>query len=144
MFIFLALENMKIYLVGGLILALIGIVAVATANYIEEQHTLALLRIRGTPPKYIWRFLMAMFISPAILGVILGAGSALIAGYGVAGYLWKLREIRTVVAFLKTHMVVSAAAIEIIVVIMALLIAVATGFNSWVFRSSAREHIQKG
>ncbi len=79
MFIFLALEDMRIYLIGGLILALIGMVAVATANYMEEQHTLALLRIRGAAPRYIWRYLMAMIISPALLGLLLGGVSALIA-----------------------------------------------------------------
>jgi hypothetical protein len=144
MFIFLALENMRIYLVGGLLLALIGIVAMATANYMEEQHTLALLRIRGTAPKYIWRYLMAMFVSPALLGVILGGSAALVTGFGLADYLWKLREIQTVVGYLRTHMVISSLVVEIILLILALLVCVATGFNAWVFRASAREHIQKG
>ncbi len=144
MFIFLALENMRIYLAGGLILALIGIVAMATANYMEEQHTLALLRIRGTSPRYIWRFLMAMFISPALLGLILGGLAALVAGYGLADYLWKLREMQSVIMYLRTHLVISSLAVEILFLILALIVAVATAFNAWVFRRSAREHIQNG
>ena len=50
MYIFLARQNVQIYLLGGLMLALIGIFAVAYANYVEDRRTLALLRIRGAGP----------------------------------------------------------------------------------------------
>ncbi|MGH9200025.1 MAG: FtsX-like permease family protein, partial [Vicinamibacterales bacterium] len=41
MYISLALANMRIYLVGGLLLALVAILAIATANYVEDRRTLA-------------------------------------------------------------------------------------------------------
>jgi len=143
MFIFLALENMRIYLAGGLLLAVIGILAIAMTNYTEERHTLALLRIRGTPPGMIWRILLAMLTAPALLGVILGGLVALIAGYGLANYLWKLREIETVVGYLPTHLVVSALTLEITLWIIALLVAVASLFSLWVYRSTAHESVQE-
>ena len=50
MYIYLARQNVQIYLLGGILLALIGIFAVAYANYVEDRRTLALLRIRGAGP----------------------------------------------------------------------------------------------
>ena len=55
MYISLALANMRIYLIGGLVLALVAILSVAMANYTEDRRTLALLRIRGASPVAMWR-----------------------------------------------------------------------------------------
>ena len=88
MYISLALANMRIYLVGGLALALIAILAVAMANYAEDRRTLALLRIRGAAPVTMWRFVVAMLLSPALVGLALGAASALLAGFGLANYVF--------------------------------------------------------
>ena len=60
MYIFLARQNVQIYLLGGLILALIGIFSVAYANYVEDRRTLALLRIRGAGPADVVRFFCRM------------------------------------------------------------------------------------
>ena len=72
MFIALALANMRIYLVGGLALALIAILAIAMANHAEDRRTLALLRIRGASPRDLWRFVVATLLSPAMLGLVIG------------------------------------------------------------------------
>src|SRR5262249_37378993 len=56
MYVFLARQNVQIYLLGGLLLALIGIVAVALSNYAEDRRTLALLRVRGCGPGHLLRF----------------------------------------------------------------------------------------
>jgi hypothetical protein len=144
MFISLALENLRIYLIGGLILAFIAIMAIALANYTEDRRTLALLRIRGASPSHIWRFLVSMLFSPALLGLVLGAAVALVAGYGLTNYVWELREIRTVVQLLPTRLVVSPLTVGIGGLLLVMMIAVATIFSSWVFRSSARENVQEG
>lgn len=144
MYIFLALENIRIYLVGGLLLALIGVVAIAMANYAEERHTLALLRIRGVSPGNIWRFLLAMMLSPALLGLILGSGAGIAAGYGLANYLWKLREIQTAVEFLPTHLIISAFTVEVMIFLLVFLVGVASLFSFWVFRKTAQEVMQEG
>ena len=141
MYISLALANMRIYLVGGLALALIAILAVAMANYAEDRRTLALLRIRGAAPVTMWRFVVAMLLSPALVGLALGAASALLAGFGLANYVWKLREIRTVVQLLPTRLVVDALAAWVALVVMCLLVGVASGFSWWVYRDTARAGI---
>jgi len=142
MYISLALANMRIYLIGGLVLALIAILAVAMANYAEDRRTLALLRIRGAAPVTMWRFVMAMLLSPALVGLALGAASALLAGFGLANYVWRLREIRTVVQLLPTRLVVESLAVWVALVVMCLLVSVASGFSWWVYRDTAHGSVQ--
>ncbi len=143
MFISLALENMRIYLIGGLFLALIAILAVALANYVEDRRTLALLRIRGASPAHIWRFLMAMLLSPALLGLALGGVAALAAGYGLTNYVWQLREIKTVVQLLPARLVISHLTLAITLALLALLVGAGSLFSLWVFRRTARENLQR-
>jgi hypothetical protein len=142
MYISLALANMRIYLAGGLLLALVAILAIAMANYSEDRRTLALLRIRGASPADIWRFVMAMLLSPALVGLALGAGAAVLAGFGLANYVWKLREIRTVVELLPTRLVVSMLAAWIALLLLIMLAAVASGFSWWVYRHTAHKTMQ--
>jgi hypothetical protein len=144
MFIYLALENMRIYLVGGLLLALVAIFAVASANYAEDRRTLALLRIRGTPPAYIGRFLMSMLLAPALLGLILGGITAVLGGYGLTNYVWKLHNVKTIIQVLPTHLVMTSLTAGITMVLVVLLVAAALLFSLWVFRKTARENIQEG
>ena len=142
MFIALALANMRIYLVGGFALALIAILAIAMANHAEDRRTLALLRIRGASPKDLWRFVVATLLSPAVLGLVLGAGAAVLAGYGLANYVWKLREIQTVVQFLPTRLVFSALTGGVLVLLVVLLIGVASMFSWYVYRRTAHEGVR--
>jgi hypothetical protein len=142
MYISLALANMRIYLVGGLILALVAILAIAMANYREDRQTLGLLRIRGASPADVRRFVLAMLLSPALVGLALGAASAVLAGYGLANYVWKLREIRTVVQLLPTHLVVGVLTVWIAALLVVLLVAVANGFSWWVYRHTAHRSMQ--
>jgi predicted lysophospholipase L1 biosynthesis ABC-type transport system permease subunit len=144
MFIALAVENMRIFLVGGLLLALIAILAVAMANYTEDQRTYALLRIRGASPAMLWRFLMSMLLSPGLLGMLLGGSVALLAGFGLTNYVWKLRELKTVVQILPTHLVISSLTVITAVLLLIPLAMTATIFSLWVFRRSAREGMQEG
>ena len=139
MFIALALENMRIYLVGGLLLALIAILSVAFVNYTEDRHTLALVRIRGTSPIQMWRFFVALLIAPGLLGLVLGGLVSLLAGFGLANRIWNLREIQTAVQLLPTHLVISPISGAIIVLVLIMLLGVAFFFSWWVFRRTARE-----
>jgi hypothetical protein len=142
MYISLALANMRIYLVGGLILALVAILAIAMANYREDRRTLALLRIRGASPVAMWRFVVAMLLSPALVGLALGAVSAVLAGFGLANYVWKLREIRTVVQLLPTRLVVSFVTVWIALLLVLLLVGMASAFSWWVYRDTAHKSMQ--
>jgi hypothetical protein len=142
MFIALALANMRIYLAGGLLLALIAILAIAMANHAEDRRTLALLRIRGASPKDLWRFVVATLLSPALLGLLIGALAALLAGFGLANYVWKLREIRTVVQLLPTHLVVSPLTGGVLMLLVLLLIGVASAFSWYVYQRTAHESVR--
>lgn len=142
MYISLALANMRIYLVGGLLLAVVAILAVAAVNYREDRRTLALLRIRGASPREMWRFLVALLLAPALLGIILGGLAAVLAGYGLANYVWRLREIRTVVQLLPTHLVASPATGLVLALLVVLLASTALAFSWWVFRRTAHQTVQ--
>jgi len=142
MYISLALANMRIYLVGGLVLALIALVAIALANYSEDRRTFALLRIRGASPSAMWRFVAAMLLAPALVGLALGGVSSLLAGFGLANYVWRLREIRTVVQLLPTHLVVAPLTGWVALLIIAMLVGVASAFSWWIFRDTAHQSMQ--
>lgn len=141
MYIALALANMRIYLVGGILLALIAIVAVAAANYIEDRRTLALLRIRGASPLRLWQFMLALLISPALVGLVVGALVSLVSGYGLANYVWELREIRTVVQLLPTRLIIAPLWAAVAAFLLLLLLAVASAFSGWVYRRTAHSSL---
>lgn len=143
MFIALALANLRIYLFGGLLLAAIAILAIAVANYTEDKRTLALLRIRGVGPGDMRRFLLSTLLSPAALGLIVGGVTALLGGFGLANYVWELREIRTVVQLLPTHLRTSWTTAVVGVVLVILLVGVASGFSWWVYRRTASQRVRE-
>jgi ABC-type lipoprotein release transport system permease subunit len=143
MYISLALANMKIYLFGGLVLALVAILSVAAANYVEDRRTLALLRIRGASPPQLWRFMLALLLSPAVVGLVIGAAVALVAGYGLANHVWDLREIKTVVQVLDTHLVLSSSLVSVAALLVTMLVVVVSAFSWWVFQKTAHRTLQQ-
>ncbi len=142
MYISLALANMRIYLFGGLLLALVAILAIALANYTEDRRTLGLLRVRGASPVAMWRLQVGMLLSPALVGLAIGAVAAAAAGFGLANYVWQLREIKTVVQRLPTHLIVESLTGAIVLLLSAVLIAVASVFSWWAYRDSAHSSMR--
>jgi hypothetical protein len=138
MFIFLALENMRIYLVGGVLLALIAILAVALTNYLEDRRTLGLLRVRGVSPGQLFRFFASSLLAPALLGLGVGLLVAAAAGFGLTNLIWGLRELKSVVHLLPTHLIISEWTVWISLGLLAVVVAIALLFSLWVFRRSAR------
>jgi hypothetical protein len=143
MYISLALANMKIYLFGGLVLALVAILSVSAANYVEDRRTLALLRIRGASPPQLWRFMLALLLPPAVVGLVIGAAVALLAGYGLANHVWDLREIKTVVQVLDTHLVLSSSLVSVAALLVTMLVAVVSAFSWWVYQKTAHRTLQQ-
>ena len=144
MFIFLALENMRIYLVGGVLLALIAILAIALTNYLEDRRTLGLLRVRGVSPALLFRFLASSLLAPALLGLIVGLVVAAAAGFGLTNLIWSLRELKSVVHLLPTHLVISDWTVWISLGLLAVVVTIALLFSLWVFRRSARTSMMEG
>jgi hypothetical protein len=144
MFIFLALENMRIYLVGGVLLALIAILAIALTNYLEDRRTLGLLRVRGVSPAQLFRFFASSLLAPALLGLAVGLLVACAAGFGLTNLIWSLRELKSVVHLLPTHLVISEWTVWISLGLLAVVVAIALLFSLWVFRRSARTSMMEG
>jgi ABC-type lipoprotein release transport system permease subunit len=142
MYISLALANMRIYLFGGIVLAVVAIFSVAAANYAEDRRTLALLRIRGVSPRQLWRFMLALLLSPALLGLLIGTVVAVLAGYGLANHVWELREIKTVVQLLRTRLVFSTSFVSVALSLIALLIAAVTALSWWVYQRTAHQKLR--
>jgi len=141
MYISLALANMHIFLIGGIALALIAILSVAATNYVEDRRTLALIRIRGASPRQLWRFMLALLLSPALVGLAIGALVALVTGYGLANHVWDLREVKTVVQLLQTRLVLPPTIGSVASALVAMLVAVVSSFSWWVFRRTALDAI---
>jgi FtsX-like permease family protein len=144
MFIFLALENMRIYLVGGVLLALIAILAIALTNYLEDRRTLGLLRVRGVSPALLFRFFASSLLAPALLGLSVGLVVAAAAGFGLTNLIWSLRELKSVVHLLPTHLVISDWTVWISLGLLAVVVTIALLFSLWVFRRSARTSMMEG
>ena len=144
MFIFLALENMRIYLVGGVLLALIAILSIALTNYLEDRRTLGLLRVRGVSPVLLFRFFVSSLLAPALLGLAVGLLVAAAAGFGLTNLIWSLRELKSVVHLLPTHLVISDWTVWISLGLLAVVVTIALLFSLWVFRRSARASMTEG
>jgi hypothetical protein len=144
MFIFLALENMRIYLVGGVLLALIAILAIALTNYLEDRRTLGLLRVRGVSPAQLFGFFASSLLAPALLGLVVGLLVAGVAGFGLTNLIWSLRELKSVVHLLPTHLVISDWTVWISLGLLAVVVTIALLFSLWVFRRSARTSMMEG
>lgn len=144
MFIALALANLRIYLAGGAFLALVAVLAIALANYAEERRTLALLRIRGASPAHLWRLGLATLVAPALVGLLIGFGTALLAGFGLANYVWALRELQTVIQRLPTRLVVPPLAGVVLAGLALVVLTMAAMLSWWVFRRTAQERIREG
>ncbi len=143
MFIFLAMENMRIYLIGGLLLAVIAILATALVNYLEDRRTLALLRVRGAAPEHILKLLCSSLLPPTITGVLLGVLVALVGGYGMTNLIWSLRKLLTLIIYLPTHLVITTHTILVGLLLLGLLSGVVIVFSLWAFRRTARESLKE-
>ena len=139
MYIFLARQNVQIYLFGGLILAFIGIFAVAYANYIEDRRTLALLRIRGAGPADVVRFFLPNVLGPSLVGLVIGGLVSLAVGFGITRLVWELRQLQTVMNYIPTHLAVSMETGAVLLVLLALLVGIVLAFGRFVFARTARQ-----
>src|SRR5262249_2274320 len=144
MYIFLARQNVQIYLFGGLLLAVIGIFSVAYANYLEDRRTLALLRIRGAGPVDVVRFFLPNVFGPPLAGLAIGALISLAVGFGITKLVWELRQLQTVMGYLPTRLAVSEETFIIAMILIALVVAIVLIFGRWVFARTARQSLLEG
>ena len=139
MYIFLARQNVQIYLIGGLLLAIIGILSVAYTNYMEDRRTLGLLRIRGAGPKSVLQFFGSGILAPSFIGLVFGIVVSLIVGYGITNLVWRLREVKNILLYLVTHLAISGLTVGIAVILFLLIAVIGVIFSQWAFRKTVRE-----
>jgi predicted lysophospholipase L1 biosynthesis ABC-type transport system permease subunit len=143
MFVSLALENMKVFMIGGLIMSLAGVLVMGLANFISERRNFALLRLRGLPFTQILRFSLALFLVPVLVGIVFGAFLGAISGYGIAQAIWELPRVYGVAGFLENRLVISPMAYAIAAGFAVALSVVAVIFALWPLRKTAREAIKE-
>ncbi|MDB5648518.1 MAG: hypothetical protein JWL62_38 [Hyphomicrobiales bacterium] len=144
MYIYLARQNVQIYLLGGILLAFIGIFAVAYANYVEDKRTLALLRIRGAGPASVVRFFLPNVLGPSIVGLVIGGVVSLAVGFGITKVVWEMRQLQTVMNYLPVQLAISKETGIVLVVLIALVIGIGVAFGRFVFKRTAREGLTDG
>ena len=144
MYIYLARQNVQIYLLGGFLLALIGIYAVAYANYLEDRRTLGLLRVRGAGPADVVRFFLPNVLGPSIVGLVIGGGVALLVGYGITKLIWELRQLETVLNYLPTRLAVSWETGAVAAILALVLAGIVFVFARWIFAKTARQGLLEG
>lgn len=144
MFVSLALENMRVYMIGSLLLACASVMAIALANFLADRRLFGLLRLRGLAPLMLLRITLSFFLLPVLAGVVLGIAVGMVSGYGLSQAIWDLPRVYGVGAFLANRLTISASSVGIIVILSAVFVAVAWGLGLWLFRRTAREAIREG
>ncbi|HEY0749427.1 MAG TPA: hypothetical protein VGD63_22185 [Steroidobacteraceae bacterium] len=143
MFASLAIENMKVLTVGGLILAASGVFIIGLANFIAERRTLSLLRLRGVPPWLLLRVSLSMFLVPVAAGIAFGGVLGAVSGFGAAEEIWALPRLYGAAGFLQNHLVFSTRAWCVLAGFALVLGAVALGFALSPLRHSVRESFKE-
>jgi ABC-type antimicrobial peptide transport system permease subunit len=89
----------------------------------------------------MFKFFASMLLAPALAGLLIGIIIAAAAGFGLTNLIWDLREIKSVVHLLPTHLVLSGATVWIGAGLFVVIGGIALLFSLWVFRRSARERM---
>lgn len=76
-----------------------------------------------------------------MIGLIFGGLISLLVGYGITNLVWKLREIKTIMIYLNTHLAASwqTAAVSGLLLLIVLLVVLL--FSRWIFQRTARESL---
>lgn len=143
MFVTLALENMRVYMIGGLLLACASVGAIALANFVADQRTFGLLRLRGLAPSLLLRIALSFFLLPVMAGILVGIAVGIVSGYGLSQAIWDLPRVQGVGNFLANHLTISFNAVGVVLILSIIFVAVAGSLGSWLFRRTARESIQE-
>jgi hypothetical protein len=143
MFMSLALANLRVFVIGGLILTLSGIVVIGMANFQAERRTFALLAVRGLPVRTLIRISLSIFMAPVAIGLLVGVILGLVAGYGLSEAVWRLPRIYGVAGLLQGTPILSPTAMTIIAGFSVTLLIAAILFALAPFRGAANDNFRK-
>ncbi len=144
MFVSLAMENMRVYMIGSLLLACASVGAIALSNFVADRRTFGLLRLRGVAPSLLLRITLSFFLLPVMAGVLVGIAVGAVSGFGLSQAIWDLPRVHGIGDFLSNQLIFSATAGVITVTLIAIFAALAWGIGVWLFRRTAREAIREG
>jgi hypothetical protein len=139
MFVYLALQNIKVFMVGGILVALAGLIAIGIVNFFESKRMLALLRLRGASPRQLVRVILVELIAPLIVGAAVGVPVGLVTGYGLTNAIFSLPRAASILEILPVHLTLSWAVATIVFGVLVFFMVASTFLSSWIFRKTARE-----
>ena len=142
MFVSLGLENIRIYLIGGIAVALAGILAVSLANFSQMRWTLGLLRIRGAR-KHLVRIIVAEFFVPIVFGMVIGITMGIVTGYGMTNQMFKVPQTLAALEILPVHLTLTGGAFIVAPLLGLFFLGTAIAFSVLVFRRTAREGLRE-
>ncbi len=144
MFVRLGLENMKVFMFGGILVAICGITAIAVVNFQERRWTFGLLRIRGASPAQLIRIALAQMMVPVMIGAVIGVFVGLAAGYGLTIAIFSLPKVVSILQVLDVHLTVSWFTGAVVLVVLVIFFFTIFLLSSWIFRRTAREALREG
>jgi ABC-type antimicrobial peptide transport system permease subunit len=139
MFVYMALENIKVFMIGGIFVTLAGLVAAAIVNFIEGKRIFALLRLRGASPKDLIRVILTGLVAPLFVGAGIGVPVGLVTGYGLTNAIFALPRAASVLEILPVHLTLSWFMAGIILFVLTLFFFASLVLSAWIFRRTARE-----
>jgi hypothetical protein len=143
MFVSLGLENIRIYLIGGIAVALAGILAISIANFWQMRWTLALVRVRGGTPEQLLRIILSDFFVPIVFGMAIGVSVGVATGYGLTNQMFKVPRFLTTLEVLPVHLILSRSAFAIAFALAMFFFLTAFAFSFIMFRQTARESLRE-
>ena len=134
MFVSLGLANMRIYLIGGIAVALAGVLAISLANFWQMRWTLGLMRVRGAAPKHLLRVIMADFVVPLAFGLVIGVVVGIATGYGLANQMFKVPRFLGALGVLPVHLTLTGGTFVSALILGVFFCGTAMMFSLFVFR----------
>ena len=144
MFISLVLDNMNLFVLGALLLAITGISAVGLVNFQNEARTFKIMRLRGIPFHVLFRMSLSMFLIPVVVGIVLGILLGAISGYGIAQAIWEFPRVYGVAGLLDNVLVFTSSAWRIVASFAVALTVVTLIFANMPFRGTPGAAIREG
>ena len=142
MFVRLGLENMKVFMFGGIFVAVSGIIAIAWVNFLERRRTFGMLRVRGASPFKLIRVVLAQMMIPVVIGGAVGVVAGLAAGYGLTNAIFTLPKVVSILGILDVHLTVTWFIALVVLVVLLIFLGTTLLLSSWIFRKSAREALR--
>lgn len=139
MFVYLALENIKVFMVGGILVALAGLIAIALVNFIEGKRSFALLRLRGISPPQLIRIILVDLVAPLAVGAGIGVPVGLVTGYGLTNAIFALPRASSILEILPVHLTLSWLVGGIVLGVLLFFFLSSLFLSAWIFQRTARE-----